>query len=46
MVAENTKVVHYFDNSKGQNLYGLAANQVQNLSTSRGPWLLDETKTC
>ena len=41
-VVENTKVVHYFDNSKGnfffrgQNLNGLAANQVQNLSTSRG----------
>ena len=41
-VVENTKVVHYFDNSKGnfffrgQNLDGLAANQVQNLLTSRG----------
>ena len=41
-VVENTKVVHYFDNSKGifffrgQNLNSLAANQVQNLSTSRG----------
>ena len=38
---ENTKVVHYFDNSKGiffrgQNLNSLAENQVQNLSTSRG----------
>ena len=39
-VGENTKVVHYFDNSKGnfflrgQNLNGLAANQVQNLSTN------------
>ena len=40
-VFENTKFVHYFDNSKGnffrgQNLNGLAENQVQNLSTSRG----------
>ena len=41
-VAGNTKVVHYFDNSignfffRGQNLNILAANQVQNLSTSRG----------
>ena len=41
-VVEKTKVVHYFDNFKGnfffrgQNLSGLAANQVQNLSTSRG----------
>ena len=40
-VVENIKVVHYFDNSKGnffkgQNLNDLAANQVQNLSTSRG----------
>ena len=40
-VDKNTKVAHYFDNSKefffrGQNLNGLAANQVQNLSTNRG----------
>ena len=40
-VVENTKVVHYFDNSKGfffrgQNLKGLAENQVQNLSTNMG----------
>ena len=41
-VVENTNVVHYFDNSKGNfffrghNLNSLAANQVQNLLTSRG----------
>ena len=42
-VVENTKVVHYFDNLilkefffRGQNLNRLAANQVQNLSTSIG----------
>ena len=41
-VVENTKVVHYFDNSKGifffevQHLKGLAENKVQNLSTIRG----------
>ena len=35
-IDKNTKVVHYFDNCKGnfffrgQNLNGLAANQVQN----------------
>ena len=42
---ENTKVVHYFDNSKGiffrgQNLNSLAENQVQNLLTNRGRHLL------
>ena len=40
-VDENTKVVHNFYNSEGnffrcQNLNGLAANKVQNLSTSKG----------
>ena len=39
-VVENTKVVHYFDNAKGNFFFeakvSTAANQVQNLSTIRG----------
>ena len=41
-IDRNTKVVHYFDNSKGhfffqgQNFKGLAENKVQNFLTTRG----------